>query len=135
MGAPWKLTVRAGSVVARERFASLDQALAAMDARLDDLAPNARRAPASVFGREYSAQRQVAARAEVAGPGRFLPDIRAGVDLRGDGTTQAWTGWSRRSLVEPAPGETAVEALARDLGRGGVVQDDSANGARGNGAP
>ena len=115
MAAPWTLTVRSGSRVERERFATLEEALAVMDARLDAIAPNARRAPKEVFGREYSPARQVTARAEVAGPGRLLPDVHAGVDLRGDGCTEAWTGRVRRALVTAEPGETAVEALSRVL--------------------
>jgi hypothetical protein len=55
---------------------------------------------------------QVAARGEVAGPGR----LRAGVDLRGDGSAEAFTGRWRRQLVERRSGETAYDALRRALG-------------------
>ena len=50
-------------------------------------------------------------RGEVAGPRR----LRGGVDVRGDGTTEAYSGRWRRRLVERAPGETAYEALRRAL--------------------
>lgn len=52
----------------------------------------------------------MAARAEVRGPG-----LRAGVDLRGDGTAEAWTGRLGRRLVEQEPGEDAFQALRRTL--------------------
>jgi hypothetical protein len=67
----------------------------------------------SVLGREFDAVAQVAARAELAGP-----RVRAGVDLRGDGSTEAWTGRWRRRLVAAQRGESAYDALRRALSRG-----------------
>ena len=56
----------------------------------------------------------MAARGEVAGPGR----LRGGVDLRGDGSAEAFTGRLRRRLVEQREGETPYDALRRALGAG-----------------
>jgi hypothetical protein len=109
--AAYKLTVRRRGVTRRERFASLPEALAALEARLDELAPGERRGPERGLVREIEPVAQVALRAEVAGPG-----ARGGIDVRGDGSAEAYTGRLRRVLVAREPGETATEALRRALG-------------------
>jgi hypothetical protein len=114
--ASWTLKVRIGPKVERARFDALDPALDALERRLDELAATTRRDDVTVFRRTIEAARQVAVRAEVAGPGRLLPSLRGGVDLRGDGSTEAFTGRARRELLEPEPGETPVAALRRTLG-------------------
>jgi hypothetical protein len=109
--AAYKLTVRRRGVTRRERFASLPEALAALEARLDDLAPGERRRPERGLVRDIEPVAQVALRGEVAGPG-----VRGGIDIRGDGSAEAFTGRWRRVLVAREPGETAHEALRRALG-------------------
>jgi hypothetical protein len=64
-----------------------------------------------VLGREYDAVAQVAGRFELRGPG----GVRAGVDVRGDGSAEAYTGRVRKQLVEQRAGETAAQALRRAL--------------------
>jgi hypothetical protein len=109
--ASWTLTIRDGPRVRRERFATAREALAALEDRLQELAPMARRDPVNLLTRRIEPVRQVAARAEISGPRRR----RGGIDLRGDGSTEAYTGRLRRSVVEPRAGETAYAALARVL--------------------
>jgi len=105
----YKLTVRVGSRVERTRHQRLDDALAALEARLADL--GATRGHTRALAREYEPVAQVAARGELAGPGR----VRGGVDVRGDGSAEAYRGRVRRTVVEQAPGEDAFAALRRAL--------------------
>jgi hypothetical protein len=114
--ARWRLRFRIGSRVERSSFDALEPALDALATRLDELAETERRDDVHFFRRTIDASRQVAVRAEIAGPGRFVPAVRGGVDLRGDGSTEAFTGQARRQLVEAEAGETGVDALRRALG-------------------
>jgi hypothetical protein len=109
--APFTLTVRRRGATDRERFDSLDAALVALEARLDALVAGERRGRERGLSREYEPMQQVAVRGEVAGPG----GLRGGVDLRGDGSGEAYTGRWRRRLVDRRAGETAYEALRRAL--------------------
>jgi hypothetical protein len=113
--ASWTLKVRVGPEVERARFDELDPALESLERRVEELARTSRREDVQFFRRTIEAARQVAARAELSGPGRILPAVRGGVDVRGDGTTEAFTGRSPRRLVEPEAGETPMAALRRTL--------------------
>jgi hypothetical protein len=108
----YTLTVRRRGATERERFASLDEALVALEARLDGPARTERRTPERGLAHEYEPGEQVAIRGEVAGPA----GLRGGVDVRGDGSAEAYTGRLRRRLVERGSGEAAYEALRRALG-------------------
>jgi hypothetical protein len=110
--ARYTVTVRRRGATDRERFDSLDAALTALEERLDGLQRAERRGSERGLGREYAPVMQVAARGELAGPG----GLRGGVDVRGDGSAEAFTGRLRRRLVERGSGETAYEALRRALG-------------------
>ena len=109
----WKLTVRHGSRVERENLDTLEDALGALRARMDAVASAPPRKAVQVLSRRFEPVMQVAARGEVAGP----KGVRAGIDLRGDGSTEAFVGRWRREVVIPAKGETAYDALARALAR------------------
>jgi hypothetical protein len=110
---PWKLTVRAGPRVERLRFDELEQALASIEARareLADLTP--KRAVDARWGR-FEPVQQVAARIELAGPQRLFPSVHAGIDVRGDGSVEAYLGRVRRQMVSQGKGETPYTALRR----------------------
>jgi hypothetical protein len=108
--ATYKLTFRRRGRVERERAASLDGALERLQERVEELAHDQRAAPERGLGRDYAPIDQVALRAEVAGKG-----ARGGVDVRGDGSQEAYTGRWRRVLVDQRPDESAVAALRRAL--------------------
>ncbi len=111
--ADWTLKVRNGSRIERSRFADADQALRALDRRLAELEPSAHREDVQLFKRKIDASRLVSVRFEISGPGRIVPAFRGGIDLRGDGSTEAFTGRSRRTLIAQGKRETATQALRR----------------------
>jgi hypothetical protein len=95
----YRLTVRRRGRTERKRHASLGE-----------LGPRERRDTEHALARELEPVQQVAVRAEIAGRG-----VRGGIDVRGDGSLEAYTGRWRRTLIAPAPGETAYDALRRSL--------------------
>jgi hypothetical protein len=81
----WRVTVRTGPKVERVAAETLDEALDAVELHARAAANTERRAPV----------------------------VKAGVDVRGDGSVGAWTGRARRRAIEPEDGETPYEALRR----------------------
>jgi hypothetical protein len=106
----WQVVLRTGPAVHKYRAASLEEALDLLETETRVAANTERRPEIDVRVRQFSPADQVAARAELRGRG-----ARAGFDVRGDGSVQAWTGRIRRRLVEPEGDETVYEALRRAL--------------------
>jgi hypothetical protein len=115
---PWKLTIRAGPKVERTRFDSLDAALDAAELRGRELVATAVRPAVDVKVRRFEPIEQVAARIEIAGPERLFPSSRGGIDVRGDGSIEAYLGGVRRQVVKERGKESAYGALRRALGAG-----------------
>jgi hypothetical protein len=112
--ATWKVTERIRGKVKRYSFGSLDDAIREIDARAQGHRRDADAAPeGGGLMRRIDPVQQVVARLELAGPAR----VRAGVDVRGDGSSEAWTGRIRRQLIEQRDGESAVDALRRSIER------------------
>jgi hypothetical protein len=112
---PYTVTIRVGPTVTRLRADSLAAAIDLLEHQLSALGAAARRKPTRALTREYPPEAQVAARGELSGPSRLRPAIRAGADVRGDGSVQAYRGRVKRELIEAGAGETAFDALRRVL--------------------
>jgi hypothetical protein len=106
----WRITVRTGPKVEHRHAATLEEALDLLESETRVAATTTRRGTIDLRVRTFEPHDQVAARTELHGP-----RTRAGFDVRGDGTVQAWTGRLRRRLVEPEGRETPFEALRRAL--------------------
>jgi hypothetical protein len=110
---PWTVTVRASARVERMRFDQLGPALDELEARAKALSGSAPKRPLELRVKTYDPVQRVFGRVELAGPQRVLPGVRAGVDVRGDGSVEAYRGRVRRELIEQRKGETPFEALRR----------------------
>jgi hypothetical protein len=109
----YRVTIREGAKVRRSSHRELADALAALQDALE--AVDSARDPVRWIGREIDPVQQVVARGEISGPG-----AHGGVDVRGDGSSEAFTGRWRRALVTQERGESAYAALRRALNRTGA---------------
>jgi hypothetical protein len=113
--AAYRLTVRDGPRVQRGRFGSLDAALDGLSGHVARFSSRPERPVVELRVRHFEPIAQVVARAELSGPQRLFPRVRAGIDVRGDGSAEAWTGRTSRRVVEQEDGESAIAALRRVL--------------------
>ena len=108
----YTITVRSKAKVRKERHQGLGAALDAVERIGRELSNGAGASPAGgTLIRRIEPVKQVVGRIEVSGPGR----LRAGVDVRGDGSSEAFTGRLRRTLVEQHRSESPYDALRREL--------------------
>jgi len=112
---PWRLTVRAGHRVQRLSFDGLPELLDELERRGRELASGGSARPVDVRVRRFEPAQQVTARLELAGPERWLPSVRAGIDVHGDGSTRAFRGGLRRRPLSQRPREDAFAAVRRAL--------------------
>ena len=110
MARSYTLTLRREGDSERQRFVTVDGALDTLETEIRAMSQTVRKATTKSLGREYEPVELVAVRAEVSGPG-----VRGGIDLRGDGSVQAFSGRIRRAVIEPGEGEDAYSALRREL--------------------
>jgi hypothetical protein len=111
----WKVTVRHGSTVGREKFDSVDEAITYAQRRVDEIRREGGLPPISVF-RTHTPDQRVHARLEISGPGLFRAP-EGGIDVMGDGTAIAYTGAVRKEQIEADSLDEAFERLAGALGR------------------
>ena len=107
----YRVVVRDGAKVERAKLGSLGEALDLMEQRARDLSENANARTVDLKVRKFDPVQQVAGRVELAGPRR----LRAGVDVRGDGSVESYTGRLRRRLIEQRADESPFDALRRTL--------------------
>jgi hypothetical protein len=104
--------------VERSRYAELSDALDVAEEAARVAANSAPRKVVDAKIRQFEPAQQVITRVELAGPERVLPKIRAGLDVRGDGSAEAYLGRVKRELVEQKRRESPFQALRR------VLQDE-----------
>ena len=112
MAERYTVTVRSEGAVHTHRFDRLAAALASLEDEARRLAGGADdRSVGGTFIRRLDPVRIVVGRVEVSGP----RGLRVGVDLRGDGSSEAFRGRVRRRVIEQRDGESAYDALRRTL--------------------
>ena len=106
----YTLTLRREGATEKQHHPTLAAALEALELEARAFANTERREDLTVFRRPYRAVQLVPLRAELSGP-----RIHCGVDVRGDGSAEAWTGRWARAIVEQQAGESPYAALRRVL--------------------
>jgi hypothetical protein len=109
----WKVTVRHGSDVAREKFDSLEGAILDARRRVDEVRREGGLPAVSAF-RHHSPDQRVHARIEVSGPG-LLRGREGGVDVMGNGAVIAYSGAIRKRPIEAESVDQAFDRLAEAL--------------------
>jgi hypothetical protein len=109
----YRVTVRTGPKVERYDLDTLAAALDVVEREARAAAAGPGRRAVKLRSKTFEPVQQVATRVEVRGPG-----ARGGIDVRGDGSAEAYTGGWRRRLVEPGRRETPYAAFRRVLGSG-----------------
>jgi hypothetical protein len=109
----YRLTVRHGPRVDRERFDDLDDAVAELRRRAEEVRGEGPLDTVKAF-RNYEPGKRVAARLELSSGG-WLRGREAGVDVMGDGTVIPYTGGIRREPLEAGEERSAFEAVREAL--------------------
>ena len=112
----WKVTVRHGSKVGREKFDSLDEAIDEARGRVEEIRREGGLPTITAF-RKHTSDQRVEARIEISGPG-FLRSREGGIDVMGDGHAIAYTGAIRKEPIEADSLDDSLDSLRRRLGTG-----------------
>lgn len=106
------MVIRRRGKVEKARHATLAAALDALETETRAAATTQVPRVERALGREYEPSQQVAVRGEVRGPG----GVAGGIDVRGDGSAEAFAGRFVRRPLEPREREDAWSALRREVG-------------------
>jgi hypothetical protein len=111
--AAYRLTIRHGSKVRKERFDDLGAAVEAMEESVRDIRREGPLREVTAL-RQYRPDRLVHARLELS-TGGFLGGREVGIDVMGDGALIPYVGVVRKRELEPADDETAFDAVRAAL--------------------
>jgi hypothetical protein len=109
----WKVTVRDGSNVGREKFATLDEAIDEARRQVEEVRREGGLPAISAF-REHPPDQRVHARIEISGPG-LIRHPEGGIDVMGNGHAIAYTGAIRKEPLDAASLDEAIDRLQAAL--------------------
>ncbi len=109
------LKLREGPKVTRIRCATIDELFDQVERQSEEMSDRADGEAVSSMFREYEAIELVHGRIEVTIADSPFKHRRGGIDVRRDGSIEAFVGRTSRTVVEPTPGETIPQALRREL--------------------
>ncbi len=110
----WRVTIRHGSKVGREKFGSLDEAIDDVRHRVEEIRREGGLPAISAF-REHPPGQRVHARIEISGPG-LIRSPEGGIDVMGDGSAIAYTGAIRKETIGADTLDDAFARLQEALG-------------------
>jgi hypothetical protein len=106
----YTVVVRSGGEVSKRRCSTLTEALKEIEREGRELAADAHERPqGGTLIRRLEPVQIVVARLELSGP----RGLHAGLDVRGDGSSEAFVGRIRRRVLEQRDGESAYDALRK----------------------
>jgi hypothetical protein len=112
--ARFSMSVREGPRFSRIRTNSIDELFEELAFHADEVSSRADGNSVDAMFKTFEPVERVYGRIEIAGERKCLVSRdRAGIDIRGDGSLEAFIGRTNREIVEPLPGETVVAALRR----------------------
>jgi hypothetical protein len=109
----FKLTIRNGPKVTREKHESLEEAVAALRSHTERIRAEGD-APEVSMIRTYEPGDQVKARLEIS-TGGFMRSRDAGIDVMGDGALVPFRGGVARRELDPGDSATAFEVVERAM--------------------
>ena len=110
----WKVTVRHGSNVGREKFSSLDEAIDEARRRVAEI-QREDQLPAITIFRKHTPDQRVNARIEITGPG-LIRSPEGGIDVWNH--VVAYTGAIRKETIEADSLDQAIDRLGDALPAG-----------------
>lgn len=112
----WRLVVRDGASVRKSTWPTLAEALDQQQAETVEAANRPEVHAIDLKVRDFEPGDQVVMRAGIKGPQRWVPKVRCGIDVRGDGSVKPWIGGAGKREVDVRKKETPWLALRRELG-------------------